>query len=51
MIEIKGVSKAFSDHKIFDNLNLEIQNGEFVIFSGVSGCGKTTLLNMIGGLE
>lgn len=51
MIEIKEVSKAFSDHKIFDNLNLEIQNGEFVIFSGVSGCGKTTLLNMIGGLE
>ena len=30
---------------------MEIQSGEFVVFSGPSGCGKTTLLNMIGALE
>lgn len=34
-----------------ENLNLEIQNGEFVSFLGPSGCGKTTTLRMIAGLE
>ena len=51
MIKIKNVSKAFEDKVLFTNLNLDIKDGEFVIFSGPSGCGKTTLLNMIGAIE
>lgn len=51
MIEIKELSKSFGEKSIFSKFNLNINDGEFVIFSGESGCGKTTLLNMIGGIE
>ncbi len=51
MIEIKNLRKSFGDKVIFDDFNITISSGDFVVFAGVSGCGKTTLLNMIGGLE
>lgn len=51
MIKLSGVNKAFGDKKIFEDYNLTINDGEFVVFSGKSGCGKSTMLNMIGGLE
>lgn len=51
MVELKNISKAFGDKKLLNNYNLSIRDGEFVVFAGRSGCGKTTLLNMIGGLE
>lgn len=51
MIELKQVSKEFQNKTVIKDMTLSIQHGDFVVFSGNSGCGKTTLLNMIGGLE
>lgn len=51
MITGKNITKRFGDLTIFDGLDFEIHDGEFVCFSGESGKGKTTLLNIIGLLE
>ncbi|MGF1793000.1 sn-glycerol-3-phosphate ABC transporter ATP-binding protein UgpC [Photobacterium profundum] len=48
---IKDLSKAYGGHVVMPNINLTINNGEFVVFVGPSGCGKSTLLRMIAGLE
>ncbi|MBM6694742.1 ATP-binding cassette domain-containing protein [Pseudoflavonifractor capillosus] len=51
MIEGINLTKKFGDRLLFDNLSFTIETGEFVCFSGESGKGKTTLLNMIGQIE
>lgn len=51
MISIQGLNKSFDEKQIFKDYNLEIPTGSFAIINGNSGCGKTTLLNMIGGIE
>ena len=50
-IELKGVQKDFGTVKVIPPLDLEIEDGEFVVFVGPSGCGKSTLLRLIAGLE
>lgn len=51
MIEIKHLYKKYGQHTIFEDFNLNIMNGDFVIVTGKSGCGKTTLMNIISSLE
>ncbi len=50
-VELVGVTKRFGDVVAVDDLSLTIQEGEFFSLLGSSGCGKTTTLRLIGGLE
>ena len=50
-IVLEGVEKSFGTVKVISNVNLKVEDGEFVVFVGPSGCGKSTLLRLIAGLE
>ena len=51
-LKIEGLSKAYISSKpVFANVNFTIDKGEFVIIIGHSGCGKTTILNVLAGLD
>ena len=55
MIELKGINKIYRTDEIetqaLENVNLEVQKGEFLSIMGPSGCGKSTLLNIMGLLD
>ncbi len=50
-VQLRNVTKARGDVVVSKDINLDIHEGEFVVFVGPSGCGKSTLLRMIAGLE
>ena len=50
-LTLENVTKAFGKTEVLSDINLAIQDGEFVVFVGPSGCGKSTLLRIIAGLE
>jgi len=49
MVEIKGISKRFGKTTALDDINLDIEEGQFFALVGPSGSGKTTLLHILGG--
>lgn len=55
MIKLTGINKIYRTNEIetqaLENVNLEVENGEFLSIMGPSGCGKSTLLNIIGLLD
>ena len=50
-VTLKGVRKRFGEVDVIQGVDLEVREGEFLVFVGPSGCGKTTTLRMIAGLE
>jgi multiple sugar transport system ATP-binding protein len=50
-LKLERIEKVFGETRVIEGIDLEIQQGEFVVFVGPSGCGKSTLLRLIAGLE
>jgi len=50
-LQLRGIEKSFGEARVIKGVDLEIKQGEFVVFVGPSGCGKSTLLRLIAGLE
>ena len=50
-VTFNHVSKDFGDQRVVSDLNIEVQDKEFLVFVGPSGCGKSTSLRMLAGLE
>lgn len=55
LIQVRGLAKTYrrggEDIRVLQQLNLDVDKGDFVAFMGPSGSGKTTLLNLLGGLD
>ncbi|MCR5000321.1 MAG: ABC transporter ATP-binding protein [Lachnospiraceae bacterium] len=51
IVELKGVNKSYGTNHVVKDLNITVEEGEFLTLLGSSGCGKTTTLRMIAGFE
>ena len=50
-LALRGVKKSYAAVQVLHSVDMEVQEGEFVVLVGPSGCGKSTMLRMIAGLE
>ena len=50
-VSVEQLKKQYNDIVIFDDINISIQKGEFICIIGHSGCGKSTILNILAGLD
>lgn len=50
-VSVEGVSRRYPGHVVFQDLHFGVRRGEFVCLVGHSGCGKTTVLNILAGLD
>ena len=50
-LKLEQVSKRYGAVRVIEQLSLDVEEGEFIVFLGPSGCGKTSLLRMVAGLE
>ena len=50
-VTLNHIVKRYGEHAVIHGIDLQIHDGEFIVFVGPSGCGKSTLLRMIAGLE
>lgn len=51
LLELRNITKRFGETDVLNGITLSIEKGEFITFLGASGCGKTTTLRIIAGLE
>ena len=50
-VSLRQIHKSYEDHAVIRGIDLDVRDGEFLVFVGPSGCGKSTTLRMIAGLE
>ncbi|MDZ4131360.1 MAG: ATP-binding cassette domain-containing protein, partial [Hydrogenophaga sp.] len=50
-VTLRGLRKSYDAIEVIRGIDLEVRDGEFMVFVGPSGCGKSTTLRMIAGLE